>query len=247
MGMPKGPWDERWEFVSEEELGKGGQGTTYEVRPKGGGDTAVLKLLRNNKNAQARRRVFQEVGSLRVVAAAGGAVPRVLHSNTEGFENADLKLFFVMELIGGQTLRQFVDARGPLPLDDAAEITLSVARTIEIGHAEEVLHRDLKPENIMVRGDCPLEAVLLDYGVAYNKEDGDGATLAGEALDNDFLSLPERRSPGGNKREKRSDITSLAAILYYCLTGHRPRDLRDEKLKQGDCTINHCPKRTSRR
>jgi hypothetical protein len=52
-----------------------------------------------------------------------------------------------------------------------------------------------------------------------------------EALDNKFLSLPERRGPGENKRDPRSDLTGVCGILFYCLTGCAPRNLRNSDGK----------------
>jgi hypothetical protein len=50
-------------------------------------------------------------------------------------------------------------------------------------------------------------------------------TRASETLDNDFFSLPERRVHGGNRRDPRSELTSVCAILYYCITSRSPVDL----------------------
>jgi hypothetical protein len=67
---------------------------------------------------------------------------------------------------------------------------------------------------------------MVDFGIARSESDSSN-TEVGETFDNKFISLPERRGPEENKRDPRSDLTGLCAILLYCLTKCVPRDLRD--------------------
>ena len=76
------PWDDTWTDAGR--LGKGGQGLTHKVHRKDGPDQVfVLKKLKNNQDAEARRRMFQEVANLRVLSSAGVKVPRVVAENTD--------------------------------------------------------------------------------------------------------------------------------------------------------------------
>ena len=134
-----------------------------------------------------------------------------------------------MELIAGDTLDKVVAQRGPLSLNESVDLCLSLCATLEIAFKAEVSHRDIKPENLIVRNLDPADVVMLDFGLSFNKRNDDEMTEFGEALDNKFVSLPERRGPFEDKRNPSSDLTSVVAILFYCLTGFPPRNLRDSE------------------
>jgi serine/threonine protein kinase len=177
---------------------------------------------------KARRRMAQEVTNLKVLHSAGGKVPRVLDGNTEQFENPNIPLFFVMDFIPGRTLADTIDSSGA-SLEKAIGITLDLCATVKIAAKEGIVHRDIKPENIIIRAMEPPDVVMVDFGLSFNEDDDASLTSVDEALDNKFLSLPERRGPGENKRDFRSDLTGLCAVLFYCLTGCSPRNLRDSQ------------------
>jgi serine/threonine protein kinase len=221
------PWEERW--ISVEPLSGGGQGQTVFVRSKESNQIAIAKKLKDSLalDEEARTRMYQEVSNLRVVHTAQGKVPKFLDGNTEEYENLEIPLWFVMEKIEGETLDAIIDKRGTLSWEQATNLTLELYNTLEIGHQKGILHRDLKPENIMVRALDPADAVILDFGLSFNTEEPSELTPPTEIIDNKFLSLPEGRAVADNRRDPRSDLTCLCGILYYCLTGQKPRILRD--------------------
>ena len=196
-------------------------------------EQAALKILKNNKDAQARGRMHREVASLEVLSSRGGAVPRVLDHNAEHYLDTSVELFLVMEYIQGHTLREIVDDEGPLSLDLATQTTLCICSTIELAHTFPILHRDLKPENIIARDVDAANVVIIDYGLSFNTEEPD-VTVTDETFRNRFLALPETNTPGGNRRDPRSDVTAACAIFYYLLTGHVPG-----QLQGGDGRLPH--------
>ncbi|MGA2062084.1 MAG: protein kinase, partial [Thermoguttaceae bacterium] len=182
------------------------------------------------KSQQARRRMFQEVANLRIVANAEGHVPRVLDDNVGKFENNSAKLYFVMEYIAGLTLEEYVKTCGRLDLDKAVTTVFDICETVAIGHEQNVLHRDLKPKNIIVLPSEPVRTVILDYGLSFNRSlVADEITKTDEHFRNEFLSLPEANIIGGDRRDPRSDFTAICGLLYFCLTGHNPELLRDSQ------------------
>ena len=122
-------WKDRWEPV-DDATREGGQGETLVVKDRATGKTAVLKRLKNQKNAQARRRMSREVLNLRILGDAHCNVPRFIDGNTDRFEDTNAHLYFVMEHIPGQTLREFVVAQDGLSLDQSIEIARSLSGTI---------------------------------------------------------------------------------------------------------------------
>jgi serine/threonine protein kinase len=172
--------------------------------------------------------VQREVVALDTLAKAQVKVPQVLDGNTDQFADPETVLYFVMEYIRGRSLKEEVAGRGPLPLDQAARIVRDLCNTVSAAHENDVLHRDLKPDNIIVRDFDRADLVIVDYGLSYLEEDGaHDLTHTNEQFRNRFLSLPETNTLGGDHRDKRSDATAVAAVLYYCLTGFEPGHLRD--------------------
>jgi serine/threonine-protein kinase len=227
--LPDGPWNDHWEVV--EPLDQGGQGITWLVRDKSSSDTppAVLKILKHQNSPDARGRMYQEVGNLILLSSRGVRVPRVIEHNKEDFEK-DVPLYFIMDFISGMTIARLI-SHGRLTFEVAITLALDICNTLGLAHAHNVQHRDLKPENIIVRNTEKAECVLLDFGLSFNEDAEQNLTHTGVRFDNKFLSLPERRVLGGDRRDPRSDITGVVALLYFCLTGYIPGDLQDEKRR----------------
>jgi serine/threonine protein kinase len=225
-------WDGKWNLGAE--LGQGGQGITHVATfaddPSVRG---VLKRLKRRKSQQARARMRREVTNLQALATVVHSVPRVLDHNTGDFEDQNVELFVVMDLIEGPTLMEHVENAGPLEAGAAVAFTMSLCKTVELAHKEGVLHRDLKPDNVIVRNAENSELVVIDYGLSFNTDD-ESVTQTGETFRNKFLTLPETVAPGGDLRDHRSDITAVCAIFYFCLTGHIPGVLQD-----GNGTLPH--------
>ena len=224
------PWSEKW--TDGEPLGGGGQGDTLLVKSKSDeSKQAVLKLLKPHKaqDPKARRRMYQEVANLKILRSAGGKVPEVMDSNTESFDQLDVPMYFVMEFVAGHTLANLIEQNSALPVDISIGVAMELCSILRVAAKEGIVHRDIKPENIIVRSTTPPDVVMVDFGLSFNEETDQTNTSVDEGLDNKFLSLPERRIPGENKRDPRSDITDVCAILFYCLTGCSPRNLRDSQ------------------
>ena len=216
-------WEDAW--IRGTQLGKGGQGLTHLVtQANAPTKQAAMKLLKNNKSDQARGRMHREVANLQVLSSAGGSVPSVLDHNTEHYLDKSVELFVVMDFVSGRTLREVIEDQGSLSLESAVRIMLCICKTIEIAHTFPILHRDLKPENIIARNVEEGDVVIIDYGLSFNSEDT-GVTETDERFRNGFLDLPETNTPGGNRRDPRSDITAACGIFYYLLTGHIPGHL----------------------
>lgn len=219
------PWDTNWSV--ERSLGSGGQGVTRLVKSKtADARMGVLKYLKNNKSHAARARMRREVANLQSLNSLGGTVPSVYEHNTESFEEEKVELFLVMEYFQGPTLAEYIGKIGNLTVDGAIDFTLDLSKTVSIAHAEGILHRDLKPDNIVVMDAIGTKLGIVDYGLSFNADDED-LTETIETFRNKFLDLPETNTPGGNRRDPRSDVTALCAVFFYMLSGHRSGQLQD--------------------
>jgi serine/threonine-protein kinase len=144
--------------------------------------------------------------------------PHILPLHDSG--EADSFLYYVMPYVEGESLRERLKREGQLPLDDALRIAREVASALSHAHSHDIVHRDIKPENILVSGG---EAVVTDFGIARAITAAAGDTLTGTGI---AIGTPGYMSPeqttGGARLDGRSDIYSLACVLYEMLAGEPP-------------------------
>ncbi len=220
------PWEEKWKL--EERLGKGGQGVTHVASSLSNPAVrGALKYLRNNRDQQARARMRREVFALSSLAQGGGAVPRVLDHNIGDLNDGTTELYVVMDLIEGPTLTEYIESQGPCDVKTAILFVKSLCDIFRLAHTIPIIHRDLKPDNIIVRDQAKYDLVVVDFGLSFNSGD-ESITETDETFRNRFLDLPETNTPSGDRRDLRSDLTAVCAILYYCLTSNVPGQLQDE-------------------
>src|SRR6185369_13477347 len=83
-----------------------------------------------------------------------------------------------------------------------------------------LVHRDIKPSNVMVRGDDPMPAVLMDFGIAKIKDAATRYTGSGAIGTIDYMA-PEQIM-AAKEVDKRADIYALGVMAYEMLTGEKP-------------------------
>lgn len=148
--------------------------------------------------------------------------PHILSVHDSG-ESAG-QLWFTMPYVEGESLRDRLTRGGPLPVSDAIRITREAAQALAYAHQHSVIHRDIKPENILLTRDG--SALVADFGIA-RAIAGDTVTQTpggttqltetGVAVGTPAYMAPEQRF--GTSADARSDVYSLAAVLYELLTG----------------------------
>ncbi|HXI22132.1 MAG TPA: protein kinase, partial [Gemmatimonadales bacterium] len=133
---------------------------------------------------------------------------------------ADGFLFYVMPYIEGETLRNRLDRDKQLGIQEAVRITTEVADALDYAHRHGVIHRDIKPENILLHDGRPMVA---DFGIALAVSAAAGGRMTETGLS---LGTPHYMSPEQATAEKditaKSDVYSLASVLYEMLTGQPP-------------------------
>lgn len=140
------------------------------------------------------------------------------------FGIAENKMYLVMDFVDGQTLAQILDDRTFLPAKRVKEIGVQICNALEYAHEQELIHRDLKPGNIMIAPskDGIDQVKILDFGLAKFFGEGKQQQLSqsGYMLGTGFYMSPEQCR--GKKADIRSEIYSLACVLYEALTGVPP-------------------------
>ena len=201
-------------------LGSGGMSVVYLARHELISRLSAIKILRPELSliAEHRERFLREAR----------AVNRINHENIVEITDvgeSDGLAYLVMEFIEGESLLDNIQ-RGRLPWPRAARIGMQVASALARAHQMGVIHRDLKPENILLlkrdANDLESEHVkLTDFGIA--KVTGEPSLTLNEQL----FGTPGYIAPeyvGGIGIDGRSDIYSLAVVVYEMVTGVLPFD-----------------------
>jgi serine/threonine protein kinase len=151
------------EFILREQIGEGGYGAVYRGEQPLLERDVVVKVLHERRADDVSRRRFLREAKL----ASRLDHPYAAHIYAFGAEDADGLLWIAMELVQGVPLDDWLEARGPMPLEQFVPFFDCVAEVVHAAHERGIVHRDLKPSNIMVieRGGRLLPK-LLDFGIA---------------------------------------------------------------------------------
>jgi len=194
-------------------LGAGAMGEVYRARDTRLGREVALKILPPYlTHDQSRVARFQSE------ARAASALNHINSVTIYEIGQASGTWFIAAELIEGCTLRERMK-RGVLPVEEALDIVVQCAGTLAAAHRSGIIHRDVKPENIMIRPDGVVKVV--DFGLARILEPGNDwaveATQTGSVMGTPRYMSPEQAR--GLKPDARSDIFSLAAVLFEMVAG----------------------------
>ena len=201
-------------YSIERPLGSGGMATVCLAQDIKHNRRVAVKVLRAELAAElGSERFLREIG---IVAQLNH--PHILSLYDSG--DADGLLYFVMPFVEGESLRRRIERENQLPIDEAIRITVDIADALDYAHSHNVVHRDVKPGNILLDAG---HAVVADFGIALAD-----STLVGERVTEEgaYLGTPEYMSPeqatGEHEIDGRSDMYSLACVLYEMLVGQPP-------------------------
>ena len=200
----------------ERELGRGGMATVYLARDLKHRREVALKVL----DAEVAAAIAHDRFLREIDIAAHLNHPHIVALFDSGAEG-DV-LFYVMPRIEGESLRAMLDRRKTLPLDEALRLTREIASALEHAHRRGIVHRDIKPENVLLADGI---AVVADFGIgramtAAADTGGGPLTQTGLVIGTPHYMSPEQAS--GDAVDGRSDIYSLACVLFEMLSGRPP-------------------------
>ena len=201
-------------YTIERELGSGGMATVYLAQDLKHHRQVAIKLLKPELAAAlGPARFLREIAT-----AAGLSHPHILPLHASG--DVAGFLYYVMPFVEGESLRSRLDRERQLPLADALQITREVADALGYAHSRDVVHRDIKPDNILLSSG---HALVADFGIAraISAAGGDSMTETGIAVGTPGYMSPEQAT-GERHLDGRSDLYSLACVLYEMLVGEPP-------------------------
>lgn len=211
-------------------LGSGGMSTVYRARHRLTDQAVAVKIILESSIGElGLARFFRE--AKHTAALAHPNIVKVLSSG----QLASGEAYIVMEYILGESLAELLEKQGCLNREQLKTVFEALCSALDCAHKSDLLHRDIKPANVMLKmqddGSASIATVkLLDFGIAksINKEDSLKLTESGF-----LVGTPNYMSPEQCRDEmldQRSDLYSLACVLYECLVG--------EKLFTGETALD---------
>jgi CheY-like chemotaxis protein/tRNA A-37 threonylcarbamoyl transferase component Bud32 len=207
----------RYEFLCV--LGEGAAGTVYKARHPGLDKLVAIKILHyHGMKEEVYQRFEQEA---RIVSRLSHPGLATVHDYGQTERK---RPFMVMDFVDGQILEAVLQERDHLPVQEALSTFSQICDAMAHAHEKGVVHRDLNPSNIMItptaQSNCSIK--VLDFGCGklrdLNSEQGSGLTQEGRSLGTPSYMSPEQVR--GEPVDERSDIYSLACVLYEALTGY---------------------------
>ena len=200
------------QYRIERTLGQGGMGTVFLGRDETLDRLVAIKVISPDvgTSPEIRQRFIQEA---RVVA-------RLRHPNIVAVfaaGEADGLLYFVMDYVPGESLRERLVRQKTFTADEAVPILHDLAMALDYAHASGIVHRDVKPENVLLDGESG-RAMLMDFGVARALANDGRLTGTGFVLGSPRYMSPEQAS-GDDTLDGRSDLYSLGLIAYEMFSG----------------------------
>lgn len=205
----------------EERVGEGGMGVVYRAWDPELQRNVAIKVLRTDTvdgetpqlRAQARLRFLQEARAAAALSHPG--ITTVLRVGED-----DGHPYIAMEWLAGRTLDAILREHAPLPVEQVSQLGVDLCEALDAAHTAGVIHRDIKPSNLIILPDGRLK--ITDFGLARLEGSNLIKTTAGMVLATPLYASPEQLR--GRDVDARSDIFSVAIVLYVALTGRRPFD-----------------------
>jgi tRNA A-37 threonylcarbamoyl transferase component Bud32 len=210
----------------ERVVGRGGMATVYLAVDERHDRNVAVKVVRPDLAAVLGAERF--LHEIRVTANLSH--PHILPLHDSGV--ADGLLYYVMPFVTGESLRVRLNREGTIVVRDALAITEDVADALSYAHRQGVVHRDVKPENVLLSEG---HALVTDFGIAkaVSSASDEPLTRTGVAIGTPGYMSPEQAA-GGLGLDERTDIYSLACVVYEMLAGGVPsRWLSYEESTEG--------------
>jgi serine/threonine-protein kinase len=196
-------------------LGSGGTAVVYRATTPEGEPVAV-KVLHEylTSSPEVCARFLREIYVANLLEHPGTV--RVLD---DGITD-DGTLFFVLELLEGETLEERrMRAGGTLPMDDVLDLADRILAVLELAHSKGVVHRDVKPSNVFMCRDGVLK--VLDFGIARLVGEASSATVTktGQTMGTPAFMPPEQALSRPREIDVTSDLWAVAATMFTLLSG----------------------------
>ncbi len=203
----------RYELL--ENIGAGGMAIVYKARCRLLNRNVAVKILRPEFQGDEE---FLKRFTIEAQAAASLSHPNVVSVYDVG-RHGKLN-YIVMECIEGITLKEYMQRKGALSVNEAVDFTGQIASALEHAHSKGIIHRDIKPHNIIITNDGVLK--VTDFGLARAVSASTNIAGSSSAIGSVHYASPEQAR--GGFTDERSDIYSLGVVMYEMFCGTLPFD-----------------------
>lgn len=193
-------------------IGQGGMADVFLAKDNILNRRVAVKILRADMSTDS-------VAVLRFEREAQAATALAHPNIVEIYDVGDYKghHYIVMEFVAGKTLKQVIQERGPLLVEEAIDIMKQLTSAVAEAHSRGIIHRDIKPQNVIVKADGSVK--ILDFGIAMAKGSVQ-LTQANNVMGSVHYLAPELAK--GDQASAQSDIYALGVVLYEMLAKDVP-------------------------
>jgi serine/threonine-protein kinase len=203
-------------YAVEDELKGGGMSRLFLATDLALNRRVVIKILPPELTSDMMAARFKRESQVTAHLQHPNILPIITAGLREGL------MYYVMPFISGESLRERLKRDKQLPVGDTVSILGEVGSALSYAHKQGVIHRDIKPETILLANGRPMVA---DFGIALAVSAAAGGRMTETGLS---LGTPHYMSPEQATAEKeitaRSDVYSLASVLYEMLAGVPPHE-----------------------
>ncbi len=238
-------------------IGSGGMGIVYEAEQKEPKRLVALKVIRGG--------YFVDEYHIKLFQREAQALARLNHPGIaaiyESGRTPDGQHFFAMELVRGETLKQYLEKASsgvpvtPLQLRERLAIFRKISDAVTYAHQRGVIHRDLKPSNIVIQREWDSSSSMsephtpgikiLDFGLARITEIDLAVATIGTEVGRIQGTLPymspEQVRGNPDEIDVRSDVYSLGVILYEMITSRLPYDIQKAMMHEAVRVVCEIP------
>ena len=193
-------------------IGRGGMGTVYKAYDTILNRDVAIKMIKVDPHAKEKtiKQFYKEVQT----------ATNLYHDHLVNIYDVDENEEYcsiIMELVEGQTLKEFIQNNHPIELEQVQKIMLQIVSAIEVAHEANIIHRDIKPQNILI--DEHNELKVTDFGIS-KATDSHTITETSNYLGSVEYAAPEQVK--GKKTSEATDIYALGIILFELLSNQLP-------------------------
>ena len=201
----------RYEIL--EQVGVGGMATVYKAKCNLLNRFVAVKVLKDEfyKDEEFVKKFRAEAQS-----AAALTHPNIVSVYDVGEE--DGINYIVMELLVGETLKDYIEHNGKLSNERTLKYASQIASALEAAHSSKIVHRDIKPHNIVLSNNNTV-AKVTDFGIA-KMSSSETIANGSQAMGSVHYFSPEQAK--GGYTDEKTDIYSLGVVMYEMVTGEVP-------------------------